>query len=176
MKVLVIYESMYGNTAAVASAIADGIARSGVEAHARPVTEVRPTQAAEADLLILGGPTHAHGMSRPSTRNTAAADNENAIAQPTVTPGLRDWIAGLPRGNGRPAAAFDTRIDKPVLLTGSAAKGIRRRLEHRGYHLVFDPESFFVSTDNSLLDGEIEHAMRWGIAAAAATAAAARAG
>ena len=72
-----------------------------VEAHARPVTEVRPAQAAEADLLVVGGPTHAHGMSRPSTRKTAAADKENVFPQPTVTPGLRDWIAELPGGNGR---------------------------------------------------------------------------
>ena len=74
MKALVIYESMYGNTAAVASPIADRIARSGVEAHARPVTEAGPAQAAEADLLVVGGPTHEHGMSRPSTRKTAVAD------------------------------------------------------------------------------------------------------
>jgi flavodoxin len=170
MKALVIYESMYGNTATVASAITDGIARSGVEAHARPVTEVRPAQAAEADLLVVGGPTHAHGMSRPSTRKTAAADKKNAFSQPTVTPGLRDWIAELPGGNGRLAAAFDTRINKPVLLTGSAAKGIGRRLERQGYRLVVDPECFLVSTDNRLLEGEIEHAMRWGSVAAAATA------
>jgi hypothetical protein len=179
MKALVIYESMYGNTAAVASAIADGIARSGVEAHARPVTEVRPALAAEADLLVVGGPTHAHGMSRPSTRKTAAADKKNAFSQPTLQPGLREWIAELPRGNGRLAAAFDTRINKPVLLTGSAAKGIGRRLGRQGYRLLVDPECFLVSTDNRLLEGEIEHAMRWGsvaAATAASTAVAARTG
>lgn len=177
MKALVIYESMYGNTAAVASAIADGIARSGMGAHARPVTEVRPAEAVEADLLVVGGPTHAHGVSRPSTRKTAASDKGNAFPYPTVTPGLRDWIAELPSRGGSLAAAFDTRIDKPLLLTGSAAKGIGRRLERRGYRQVIDPECFLVSTDNRLLEGEIEHAMRWGsLVAAAATAVAARIG
>lgn len=166
MKALVVYESMYGNTAAVASAIAEGLARSGVEVRARPVTEVAATEVAEAGLLVIGGPTHAHGMSRATTRMTAASDKENAFPCPTVEPGLREWIDELPDGDGRPAAAFDTRIDKPVFLTGSAAKGIARRLEHRGFHLVAKPECFLVSTKNRLLDGEIDHAMRWGSAVA----------
>ena len=116
-----IYESMYGNTAAVASAIADGVARSG--GGSRQTRHRGPAgPGGGGDLLVVGGPTHAHGMSRPSTRKTAAADKENVFPQPTVTPGLRDWIAELPGGNGRLAAAFDTRIDKPVLLTGSARR------------------------------------------------------
>jgi hypothetical protein len=72
------------------------MARRGVEAHAPRVTDVRPAQAAEADLLVIGGPTHTHGMSRPSTRKTTATDKMNAFAYPTVTPGLRDWIAEPP--------------------------------------------------------------------------------
>ena len=162
MKALVVYESMYGNTAAVASAIADGIAASGADVGARPVTEVDPSEVREVDVLVVGGPTHAHGMSRPSTRNTAAADKKNTFPHPTVTPGLREWIAELPDGNGRLAAAFDTRIDKPVLLTGSAARRIGRRLDRRGFRLVAGPACFLVSTDNRLLEGEIHHAQRWG--------------
>jgi hypothetical protein len=133
MKALVVYESMYGNTAAVASAIADGIAMSGVEVRARPVTDVDETQVAEAGLLVIGGPTHAHGMSRATTRKTAASDKKNVFPHPTVEPGLREWIEALPDDDGRPAAAFDTRIDKPLILTGSAAKGIARRLRRRSF-------------------------------------------
>jgi hypothetical protein len=68
----------------------------------------------------------------------------------------------LPDGTGRLAAAFDTRIDKPVILTGSAAKGIGRRLKGRGFHLPLEAECFLVSTENRLLDGELEHASTWG--------------
>ncbi|HZD02038.1 MAG TPA: flavodoxin [Actinomycetes bacterium] len=101
-------------------------------------------------------------MSRSSTRKTAADDKTNTFAEPTVAPGLREWMNDLPPGTGRLAAAFDTRIDKSVVLTGSAAKGIARRLERHGYRLDGAPECFLVSTKNRLLDGEIAHATRWG--------------
>jgi hypothetical protein len=101
-------------------------------------------------------------MSRSGTRETAASDKQNTYAEPTVTPGLREWMDDLPPGAERPAAAFDTRIDKPVFLTGSAAKGIARRLERHGYRLIAGPECFLVSIKNRLLEGEIEHATTWG--------------
>lgn len=51
MKVTVIYESIYGNTAAIAGAIAEGLRTHGeVELHA--VNDVPVT----ADLLVLGAP------------------------------------------------------------------------------------------------------------------------
>ena len=162
MKALVVYESMYGNTAAVASAIADGIASSGIGAVCLPAGRVGREAVRGADLLVVGGPTHAHGMSRSATRESAASDKDNTFDMPTLTPGLREWLEDLPDGEGRLAAAFDTRIDKPAVLTGSAAKGIARRLDRRGFRVVADPESFFVTTKNHLVDEEIEHGMRWG--------------
>ena len=128
MKALVVYESLFGNTAAVGEAIAASLAERGPEIVAGPITTIRPADVEGADLLVVGGPTHAHGMSRAPSRKQAAADSNNAFEAPTVDPGLREWIDALPAGGGRLAAAFDTRIDKPIFLTGSAAKGIGRRL------------------------------------------------
>ena len=162
MKALVVYDSMYGNTAAVGEAIAVSLRAHGLEVSFGPVTAIGPAEAAGADLLVIGGPTHAHGMSRTATRKTAAEDEKNAYAHPTGASGLREWVEGLPADSGRPAAAFDTRIDKPAILTGSAAKGIAKRLKHHGFCLVREPESFFVSTDNQLLENEIDHAADWG--------------
>ena len=176
MRALVVYESMYGNTAAVGEAVAASIRSVGLEVRAGPVGEIKPAEGVETDLLVVGGPTHAHGMSRPATRRGAANDKKNAYAHPTSGLGLREWIEGLPGGTGRLAAAFDTRFAKSAILTGSAAKGIARRLGRRGLRLVVGPESFFVSTDNQLLDGEIDRAARWGRALAmTATAAEERA-
>ncbi len=79
-----------------------------------------------------------------------------------IEPGLRAWVKQLPSGTGRLAAAFDTRIDMPVIVTGSAAKGIGRRLKGRGFRLVATPQCFLVSTQNRLLEGEVEHATTWG--------------
>ncbi len=175
MKVLVVYESLYGNTAAIGEAIAASLRSHGLEVEAGPISKIPPAQAARFDLLVVGGPTHAHGMSTSSTRKTAVDDKENSFPEPTVQPGLREWLTGLPAGAGRLAAAFDTRIDKPIFLTGSAAKGIAQRLAGSGYHLVVKPECFLVTMKNRLREGQMEHAESWGAAlterAAAGTAA-----
>jgi Flavodoxin len=162
MKALVVYESMYGNTAAVGEAVASSLRAAGLAAEASPVTKIDPTDTRDVDLLVVGGPTHVHGMSRSSTRKTAATDEKNTYAEPTIDPGLREWIEQLPSGTGRSAAAFDTRIDKPRIVTGSAAKGIGRRLKDRGFRLALEPECFLVSSQNRLLEGELEHAATWG--------------
>lgn len=162
MKALVVYESLYGNTAAIGEAIAGSLRTHGLEVDARPVTKIPATDTAEFDLIVVGGPTHAHGMSRPSTRKSGAGDEKNTFAEPTVEPGLRDWLGSVPAGAGRYAAAFDTRFDRSALLTGSAGKGIARRLEQLDFHLVVEPESFFVTGQNRLAEGQLEHASAWG--------------
>ena len=166
MRALVVYESMYGNTAAVAEEIAAALRADGMDAVAGPVSAVDPEDAAGVELLVAGGPTHVHGMSRSSTRKTAASDEANTYPAPTREPGLREWLDEVPPGDGRRAAAFDTRIDKPAVITGSAAKGIGRRLERRGFRLPVRPESFFVTMQNKLTAGELARAAAWGTALA----------
>lgn len=165
MRALVVYESMYGNTHLIAEAIAEGL-RASAEVTVVPVTRAQADLLEVADLVVVGGPTHAHGMSRPTTRRAAL----EAAAKPgsglRVEPdsegdGLRDWFASLgPHTAG--AAAFDTRVEGPVVLTGCAAKGIGKMLRRHGFPLVAGPESFFVTRDNHLQPGEEERARRWG--------------
>jgi len=162
MKALIVYESLYGNTAKIAEAIARSLGEHGLEVDVRPVTEVPAAGTAQVDMLVVGGPTHAHGISRASTRAVGAGDEKNAFPDPTVDPGLREWLDALPDGAGRLAAAFDTRFDRSVVLTGSAAKGIARRLEHQGFRLVVTYQSFFVTNENRLVEGQVEHAAAWG--------------
>ena len=166
MKALVVYGSLYGNTAAIAYAIGRSLGEHGLEVDVRAVTEVPEAATAEVEMLVVGGPTHAHGMSRASTRAVGAGDGKNTFADPTVDPGLREWLDTLPAGAQRFAAAFDTRFDRSAMLTGSAAKGIARRLEHQGFRLAVAPESFFVTSENRLADGQMEHAATWGAALA----------
>lgn len=163
MKASVVYESMFGNTARIARAIGAGLAERGVVVTIGNVDAVDPDEIAVADLLIVGGPTHAHGLSRDSTRQTALDDEHNSFEEPTTGPGLRGWMDTLPDGAGRAAAAFDTRIGgAPAWLTGSAATHVAKRLEARGYRLAIEPGSFLVTRRNELVDGEVERAATWG--------------
>jgi flavodoxin len=161
VKVLIVYESMYGNTAAIGRAIADGVRTGGAEVSLVGVDDAAADDALAGDLLVVGGPTHAHGMTRTATRKTAIEDEKNRYEEPTMGPGLRDWLGGL-HGDSHPATAFDTRFDGPAALTGSASKGIAKGLTRHGFRLVADRESFLVTKENTLVDGELERARAWG--------------
>ena len=161
MRVLVIFESMYGNTARVAAAIGDRLQERGLETDLVPIDQAGPDKIAKANLLVVGGPTHMHGMSRDMTRRGAAKDTKNRYEHPTVTPGIRTWLHELPKGGGRPAVAFDTRIDASIALTGSAAKGIGHELIRHDFQLALPPQSFLVTKDNTLVEGETERAGDW---------------
>ena len=69
MSILVVYESMWGNTRAVADAIARGL---GPDTAVVEVTRAPADIPADVDLLVVGGPTHAFSMSRGTTRHDAA--------------------------------------------------------------------------------------------------------
>jgi hypothetical protein len=165
MRALVVYESMFGNTHVVADRVGDGL-RSRCETTVVPVAEATAELVADADLLVVGGPTHVHGMtsamSRKSAVEQAASDDDLELDPDAEGPGLRDWFDGLPRKARRSAAAFDTRVDASAALTGRASKGIARRLRSHGFRLVTDPESFLVDKQNHLLDGEADRATEWG--------------
>lgn len=164
---LVIYESMYGNTEAVAEAIGRGIGEHGNV----DVLEVGGAPAglpAGLALLVVGGPTHAFGMSRPSTRADAARQAGRAMISAEL--GVREWLEGLRVGSDRPAvAAFDTHVDHPRLLrhVGSAAGGIEGRLARLGLDVLVPAEHFWVhGTEGPLVDGECRRAELWGRAIA----------
>lgn len=154
MRAVVLYESVYGNTQAVARGIADGLAPLGEVTLAR-FGEVPPGTAEAADLVVLGGPTHGWGMTRPASRQRPNTEG--------YAVGVREWLEVPRHEEGKGAAAFDTRFRKPRWLTGSAALRIARRLRRRGYWLVLPPESFFVEhTEGPLEDGEEDRARQWG--------------
>ena len=162
MKSIVIYESMYGNTKAIAEAIAQGMRERG-DVRLGSVDEISPDEVQDADLIVAGGPTHAHGLAR-SDAHDAIAKMPARHKYGAVLPGeesLRNWLDRLPDGR-QSVATFDTRFDKPRWLTGSAAMRIVRRLERKGYSIIAT-ESFFVEhTDGPLSKGECERAVEWG--------------
>ena len=112
------------------------------------------------DLVVVGGPTHAFSLSRPSTRADAI---DKGATQGEADTGLREWIGHLRKGpHSECVAAFDTRVDRVRRLPGSAARKADKLLRGDGYTSV-GTESFYVSdVSGPLLPGETERAAAWG--------------
>jgi flavodoxin len=158
MRSLVVSESWFGNTRKVAEQIADALAAEG-EVSFVSVDEAPPSLL-HVDLVVLGAPTHVHGLS--SVRSREAALDQGAHGRDHGI-GARGWIERLPLCGGPAFAVFDTRAHKPEPLVGSAAHGMAHRLRKRGYTLVAKPKSFFVEgTPGPLEEGELERAAEWG--------------
>ena len=139
-----------------------------------PVGEATNKVLADADLVVVGGPTHVHGLSRENTRKAAVDAARKEGSELELDPeaegaGLRDWfdtLSELPTN----AAAFDTRLEAPAVLTGRASKGIAKRLRAHGSTLVVEPMSFLVTKESHLVDDEATHAHDWGARVRAALA------
>jgi flavodoxin len=161
MKAVVVYESHFGNTAAVARAVAEGI---GPEARALNTDEATPDVVGTADLIVLGAPVIAFGLSRDGMREQIAAAAEKASEGVDVShPLLRSWLDKLPAGP-RWGAAFETRIWwSPRGATGT----IEGRMKRLGYRIAAKSERFIVAGGyGPLRDGELERARAWGAALA----------
>ena len=157
-RVLVVYESMFGNTRAIAKAVAEGLADAGavdlVEVGSAPVP--LPD---DVDLLVVGAPTHAFGLSRPSTRKSAADQAPGEVVSTGI--GLREWLDELRPGTAA-VSAFDTRV-KVAMMPGSAGRRALGRLRRSGFPMLLRSESFYVEgTPGPLKDGEVDRARRWG--------------
>lgn len=155
MTVALVYDSVFGNTAEIARAIARGLEAGGRTVRLLPVADSRDIDPKQYELIVAGSPTRGFAP----------------------TPALNEFIAGLPDSTG-PVAAFDTRLDleaiNPAPLRwvvnagGYAASRIGEALKRKGYALQEPNGDFKVSgTEGPLLAGELERAEAWGKALAA---------
>ena len=157
MKAIVVYESHWGNTAAIARAIAEGL---GPEARALSTAEATGEAIAGADLIVAGAPLF--GFSLPTESMVKGlASNVGGNRATRSLPSIDACLArALPAGDGR-AAAFETRI---WWSPGSAAKTILDKLGAAGYHPAAKPQRFVVKGKyGPLREGELEKAKTWGV-------------
>jgi flavodoxin len=154
MRVLILFDSVFGNTERIAWAMGAALAPQATVAVKR-IDDVPVADPATFDLLIVGGPTQRHGAS----------------------PALAAWLEGLGRRTlrGVPAAAFDTRYRMSPFLSGAAARVIAGRLRRAGCRLVTTPESFLIERHRPpsgearrhdverLEAGEVERAGAWAV-------------
>lgn len=149
MKVGIVYDSVFGNTAEIAKTIAAEL-RASHEVRLVPVAEADSLDTSSMDLLIVGSPTRGF---RP-------------------TPAIAEFVAGLRIPGGHKAAAFDTRMNPedvhPAPLRwmmdagGYAADRITDTLRERGYDLTGTSAGFLVGgAEGPLKPGEVERAKAW---------------
>lgn len=140
MKVIVVYDSLYGNTEKIAKAI--GGALDG-EVKVLRVAEANPAEIQSPDFLIIGSPTQ-------GGKHTEA---------------MQTFLDKIPESSLKSikVAAFDTRMTtKFVKIFGYAAGRISNILKSKGGDLVVSPEGFFVTgSKGPLKEGEIERAVSW---------------
>jgi flavodoxin I len=149
MNTLVVYDSVFGNTAKVAEAIGNALGGT-----VRRVSDVKPTDLQGVNLLIVGSPTRAF---RP-------------------TPAVSAYVKSLRVGSlaGMRVAAFDTRISAegmvkaPGILRfmskrfGFAAEKIAKGLQKAGGTQLGELAWFGVDdSEGPLTAGELERAAIW---------------
>jgi flavodoxin len=150
MKTVVVYDSIFGNTAKIAEAIG---AELGKECALFKVTEATPETFSGADLVVVGSPTRAF---RPTPAIKALLGKIG-----------RDALAGVK------AASFDTRLSVAdvnnglltfmVRIFGYAAAPMSKTLGKKGARLLLPAEGFFVkASEGPLKEGELERAVDWG--------------
>ena len=162
MKVIVVYESHYGNTAAVAKAIAQGF---GPDAQALTTDEAAPTVVAEADLVVAGAPVMAFGLPSDKMLATMPGDKKAPSPPDLSHPSMRAWLERLPTGHGH-SAQFETGLR---WSPGGATGAITDKLEEAGFKRLAKSRRFVVKGSyGPLRDGELERAQQWGKELAAA--------
>ena len=150
MNILIVYDSIYGNTAKVAEAVADRLGRDN-RVTTVPVQQAAKLDLSDTDLLVVGSPTRGF--------------------QPT--PNMSEFIAALaPASAGLAAAVFDTRLDLETInppplrwvveVGGYAATRMASGLRSHGIVLRGDPSGFLVTgTEGPLKAGELDRARDW---------------
>ena len=163
MRAWVVFESMFGNSARIAEAIADGV-RGTMPVDVYEVGAAPTALDPEVGLVVVGAPTHRFGLSRPDSRRAAAQETDAPLVSGSI--GVREWFDGLHGvAEGTVAAAFGTVIEEPrwVRRLGRSDRAVARRLRALGFSSVVPPETFWVTgMTGPLGDGEMERARAWG--------------
>ena len=96
MHAIVVYESHWGNTAAIARAIAEGI---GPEARALSTAEATGEALSDIDLVVAGAPLLSFALPTDGMLKSIAANAAKDPAPPDLSrPSMRSWLDALPKG------------------------------------------------------------------------------
>jgi hypothetical protein len=162
MHAVIVYESFWGNTAAVAQAIAEGI---GPDAAAMTTDKATADVVADADLLVVGAPVLGFRLPTDAIREGLLREYGAPNPPDTEHPSMRAWLDALPKGRAR-VVAFETRFR---FSPGGSIGTITQELERAGYRALAKGKKFLVTGKyGPLKEGELERARDWGASLATA--------
>lgn len=130
MKVLVVYDTRFGNTERIAKSLERGLRQvAGIETRTsiniKEISTAAPTTShlMEYDMICVGAPTEGFTASKQ----------------------MKEFLDKLKSANflGKYGFAFDTKIDSR--LSGSAAKQIEKIMVKQGFKIIAPRESAIVS-------------------------------
>lgn len=171
-RALIVFESMFGNGHRVADLVAAGLRDAGWEAQTMSVLDAPDVP--DTDLLVLGAPTHALGLSRSATRAARSThlatddDQRKAAAEPRADTGrgMREYLGVLKLPGLMPVGVYDTRGGSRG--PGGACRAMSRRVAAMGAQLLTPAQRFLVEGfTGPLASGEEERARQWGAKLAA---------
>ena len=149
LKLLIVYDSVYGNTAKIAEALIEG---SGIDRASKvyKAMEAAVSDLEDIDLLLVGSPTHGG----------------------TFTESVKTFLGAIPAQGlqGMKAAAFDTSFSEEtqkglakfvIGIFGCAAPKIGEKLAGKGANVVAAETFIVLDTEGPLQEGEIERAQDW---------------
>ena len=152
MRVLIVVESLFGNTELIAQAVADQLRQDGAEVELVDAASARP-HVDGVDLVLAGAPTHNLGLPTPTSR--ASAVDRGA---PPVRSGLREWIATV-EASSTPVVTFATKV--AGRFSGSASKAAAKLLRRRGLSAQQGTDFVVAGTTGPLTQGETDRARKW---------------
>jgi flavorubredoxin len=156
MHAVVVYESHWGNTAAVARAIAEGI---GPEAVAVTTDQATAEILTSADMIVAGAPVLGFRLATGAIRKELYLESGAPSPADTLHPSMGSWLESLPSGH-TPAAAFETRFR---FSPGGAIGTINLKMERAGYKPIAKGQKFLVTGKyGPLKSGELDRARQWG--------------
>jgi menaquinone-dependent protoporphyrinogen IX oxidase len=142
MKGIVIYDSSFGNTRAIAEAISETLKESGKESDILHVKKVKKLSPKDYDFLVLGSPTRFGTMS-------------------FTFKGFLNKLTGEEWTN-KPFAAFDTELIENIeRKEGSAAEKIAEKLKAEQMTQMLPVLKAVSGMKGPLQEGEIARAKDW---------------
>ncbi len=149
MRILILYDSLYGNTEKIALAIGD-TTKLEHQTNIIKVDHNTTVDLQEVDLLILGSPTHGGRYTEP----------------------VKKFIDKLPKNVfvNLKVATFDTSfpttnmgffLNNVAKIFGNAAPRIAKSLAKKGLTIIDSNIFYVLGKEGPLQEGEIERAKKW---------------